>query len=42
MKSLEKFRKVSTTVWIDFEAVITEKTSEEERTYKNNFYDNYN
>ena len=39
---VEKFRQVSGTVWVSFEAVIIEKTLKEERTYKNNFDDNYN
>ena len=39
---LVKFRKVSDTVWICFEAVITEKTIKEEWTDKNNSDDNYN
>ena len=40
--SLKKFREVSDTVWVSFEAVITEKTIKEERTNNNNYYDNYN
>ena len=39
---LEKFRKVSGIVWINFEAVITEKTSKEKWTNKKYFNDNYN
>ena len=39
---LEKFRKVSDSVWVSFEAVIIEKTLKENWTNKNNFYDNYN
>jgi len=39
---LAKFRKVSDSVWVSFEAVIIENTLKEERTNKNNFYDNYN
>ena len=37
-----KFREVSDSVWVGFEAVITEKTIKEERTNNNNYYDNYN
>ena len=39
---IEKFREVSDSVWVSFEAVIIEKTIKEEWTNKNNFYDNYN
>ena len=39
---VEKFRQVSGTVWVSFEAVIIENTLKEECTKKNNFYDNYN
>ena len=39
---VEKFREVSDTVWVSFEPVIIENTLTEERTNKNNFYDNYN
>ena len=36
------FREVSGTVWVSFEAVVIEKTIEEECTNKKYFYDNYN
>ena len=39
---VEKFKEISNTVWIRFEAMITEKTSKEKWTYKKYFYDNYN
>ena len=39
---VEKFRKVSGTVWVGFEAVVVENTLKEEWMKKNNFYDNYN
>ena len=39
---VEKFRKVSGTVWVSFEAVTTEKTIKENWTNKKNFDDNYN
>ena len=39
---LVKFRKVSDSVWVSFEAVITENTLKEEWTSKNNYNDNYN
>ena len=39
---VEKFREVSDSVWVSFEAVIIEKTLKEEWTNKNNFDDNYN
>ena len=39
---VEKFKEVSNTVWIRFEAMVTEKTFKEEWTNKNNFDDNYN
>ena len=38
---LAKFRKVSDSVWVSFEAVITEKTLKEKSSKKNYFYDNY-
>ena len=41
MKSWEKLRKFSDSVWVCFEAVIIEKTLKEEWTNKNHFYDNY-
>ena len=39
---VEKFRKVSDSVWVSFEAGVIEKTLKEDWTNKNNFYDNYN
>jgi len=39
---VEKFIEVSDSVWVSFEAVITEKTLKEKWRNKNNFYDNYN
>ena len=39
---VEKFREVSDSVWVSFDAVIIEKTIKEEWTNKNNFNDNYN
>ena len=39
---VEKFREVSDSVWVSFEAMIIEKTLKEDRTNKNNFDDNYN
>ena len=39
---VEKFGKVSDSVWVSFEAVIIEKTLKEKRANKNNFDDNYN
>ncbi len=39
---VEKFRKVSDSVWICWKAVITEKALKEKWTNKNKFYDNYN
>ena len=39
---VEKFREVSDSVWVSFEAVIIEKTLKEDWTNENNFYDNYN
>ena len=39
---VEKFRKVSKTVWVCLKAVITENTLKVEWMNKNNFYDNYN
>ena len=39
---VEKFRKVSDSVWFSFEAVIIENTLKEKWTDKNYFYDNYN
>ena len=39
---VEKFREVSDSVWVSFEAVIIEKTLKEDWTNKNNFDDNYN
>ena len=39
---VDKFRKVSDSVWVSFEAVIIEKALKEDWTNKNNFYDNYN
>ena len=39
---VEKFREVSDSVWVSFEAVITENTLKEEWTNKNNYNDNYN
>ena len=39
---VEKFRAVSNSVWVCFEAVIIEKTLKEEWTNKTNFDDNYN
>ena len=37
-----KFREVSDSVWVSFEAVIIEKTLKEEWTDQKNFDDNYN
>ena len=37
---VEKFRKVSDSVWVSFEAVSIENTLKEESTNKNNFDDN--
>ena len=39
---IEKFRKVSDSVWVSFEAVIIEKTIKQEWNDKNDFDDNYN
>ena len=39
---VEKFRKVSDSVWICLKGMIVEKTIKEESSQKNNFYDNYN
>jgi len=39
---LVKFREVSDSVWVSFEAMIIEKTLKEEWANKNNFDDNYN
>ena len=39
---VEKFREVSDSVWVSFEAVITENTLKEECTGKNDINDNYN
>ena len=39
---VEKFRKVSDSVWVSFEAVIIEKTLKEDWTNENNFDDNCN
>ena len=39
---VEKFRKVSDSVWVSFEAVIIENTLKEEWANTNDFYDNYN
>ena len=39
---VEKFREVSDSVWVSFEAVIIEKTLKEDWTNENNFYNNYN
>ena len=39
---VEKFIEVSDSVWVSFEAVITEKTLKQEWINKNNLNDNYN
>ena len=39
---VEKFKEISNTVWIRFEAMVTEKTLKEKWTNKNYFDDNYN
>ena len=39
---VEKFREVSDSVWVGFEAGVIEKTLKEDWTNKNNFDDNYN
>ena len=39
---VEKFREVSDSVWVSFEAVITENTLKEEPSQKNHYNDNYN
>ena len=39
---VEKFKEISNTVWIRFEAMVTEKTLKEKWTNKTNFDDNYN
>ena len=39
---LVKFKEVSDSIWVSFEAVIIENTLKEEWTNKNNFDDNYN
>ena len=39
---LVKFKEVSGTVWVSFEAVITEMKLKEVLTNKNHFDDNYN
>ena len=39
---VEKFRKVSDSVWVSFEAVIIEKTLKEESSQNNHYNDNYN
>jgi hypothetical protein len=39
---VEKFREVSDSVWVSFEAVVIEKTLKEDWTNENNFDDNCN
>ena len=39
---VEKFKEVSDSVWVSFEAVIIENTLKEESSQNNHYNDNYN